>query len=513
MRIHDYIDYWARRMPAHPFATDGTRTVTWAEFQAWSLQVAQWLSAELEPGARLGLVAKNSLDVLAVYFGASRAGVIPVPMNTRLAPAEWSFILRDAGAELVVAEAEFVPALHGIGEGVVQHWVAIGGGGPGWRSFDEEVGVQPASPVARSVSPEMPLYQMYTSGTTGSPKGAILTQRGVTANIGQLHTALDVYRTTAMVAMPLFHAGGAVSAFTNAAGGTTSRIVRDFDPGEVLRILREERVAMTTLVPAMIQILLQHPSVRDSGYPDLRLIAYGASPIASDVLREAIDVFGCSFVQAYGMTELSSTVTLLDPEDHVRALAEAPNLLLSAGRPLVGIELRIVDDDDHEVAAGVVGEVLVRGPQMMVGYHDRPDATAEALRDGWMHTGDAGHLDEDGYLYISDRVKDMIVSGGENVYPREIEEALFKLDGVIDAAAIGIPDDRWGEVAKAIVVAAPGVELSHDAVIAHCRSLLAGFKCPRSVDFVDQLPRNATGKVLKRELRQPYWQGYERGVH
>lgn len=213
------------------------------------------------------------------------------------------------------------------------------------------------------------------------------------------------------------------------------------------------------------------------------------------------------------MTELSAGATMLDPEDHERALASESGLLLSAGRPMTGTEVRIVDEADRELPTGAIGEVVVRGPQVMDGYWNLPAETAEALRGGWMHTGDVGYLDKHGYLYLSDRVKDVIISGGENVYPRQIEEVLFTLPGVVDAAVIGVPDETWGEVAEAVVVAAPDAQLTEDAIIAQCRSRLAGFQCPRTVDFTDALPRNATGKVLKRELRAPYWAGSKRQVH
>jgi fatty-acyl-CoA synthase len=316
-----------------------------------------------------------------------------------------------------------------------------------------------------------------------------------------------------MVVMPLFHCGAAVTAISYLAGGTTLRLVRDFEPARVLEILQRERIVATNLVPTMIQSLLAEPSVGGGAYPDLDLIVYGAAPIQTDLLRRAIEVFGCRFIQAYGMTELGAVTTLLNPEDHVRALQSSPGLLLSAGRPLVGTEVRIVDDDDRDLPVGRIGQVLVRGPQMMTAYWRRPEATTEALRGGWMHTGDAGYVDGEGFLYLTDRLHDMVISGGENVYPREIEEILGQLDGVLDAAVIGVPDKRWGEAIKAIVVRQPAAHLTEDAVIAHCRTLLARYKCPKTVDFVDALPRTATGKVLKRELRERHGASHARDIN
>ena len=512
MRIHDYLDYWAARTPDVVYAFDGSRSVTWEEMRQWTHRVGNFLALELEPEARFAVLSKNSLDILAVYFGASRAGVVPVPLNFRLAPPEWAFILEDAGTEMLIAEAEFIDAIDEIRAGLLKECCAIGTRRDGWRSFDEEVSEATNAPPGRRVSTDQPLYQMYTSGTTGRPKGAVLSHRAVAANVHQIQTGVRIFRKNALIVMPLFHAGSAVGAFMHAASGLTSRIVRDFDAGAVLKILRDEGIALATLVPAMIQLLVQHPDASEGKYPELELVLYGASPIASEVLRHAMDVFGCDFVQAYGMTETSAVATNLDREDHLRALQSDPKLLLSAGRPLLGTEIRIVDSEDRNVPVGTVGEVLVRGPQLMTAYWNRSEVTAEALRDGWMHTGDAAYTDDAGYVFISDRVKDMIVSGGENVYPREIEEVIFTLPGVNDAAVIGIPDERWGEVPKAIIVPAPGCSLTAEAVIEHCRAQLAKFKCPASVEFIGELPRTATGKVLKRELRAPYWEAHERAI-
>jgi len=263
----------------------------------------------------------------------------------------------------------------------------------------------------------------------------------------------------------------------------------------------------------MIQAcLMLVPDVAERRYEQLKLIGYGASPIAEQTLRRALEVFGCDFVQGYGMTELTSALTFLSPEDHRRALAGRPGLLLSAGRPLVGSEVRVVDADDRPVPNGTIGEVVGRGPQLMRGYWNLEEASAEALRGGWMHTGDAGILDDEGYLYIQDRVKDMIVSGGENIYPREVEEVLFQHPAVADAAVIGIPDERFGEAVMALVVLVEGQSVESAEIAEFCKGRLAGYKRPRSVEFVAALPRNPSGKVLKRELREPYWAGHTRRV-
>jgi acyl-CoA synthetase (AMP-forming)/AMP-acid ligase II len=263
----------------------------------------------------------------------------------------------------------------------------------------------------------------------------------------------------------------------------------------------------------MIQACLVFvPDAAERSYDDLRLIIYGASPIAAETLKRAMQVFRCDFGQGYGMTETTAQLTLLSPEDHRKAIAGRPELLLSAGRPIPGTELRIVDENDQPVPNGTIGEICGRGPQLMRGYWNLPEASAEALAGGWMHTGDAGTLDDEGYLYIQDRTKDMIVSGGENVYPREIENVLFEHPAVADVAVIGVPDEKWGESVKAIVVLREGESATPGEIVDFCKGKLAGYKRPRSVEFIAELPRNPSGKVLKKDLREKYWEGHDRRV-
>jgi fatty-acyl-CoA synthase len=342
----------------------------------------------------------------------------------------------------------------------------------------------------------------------------VLTDRAVAANVSQIGTALaGIAGERALVVMPLYHAGAAITTFAWIAAGVEIRVMADFDPHACVRALDEEELSWATFVPAMIQSMLTLvPDVRERRYPRLRGIAYGASPIAEATLRGALEAFRCGFYQAYGMTETTAVLTMLYPADHDRALAGRPDLLLSCGRPVVGTEVRVVDGSDKDAPARSVGEIVGRGPQLMRGYWAMPDATAESLRGGWMHTGDAGYLDEEGFVYVCDRVKDMIVSGGENVYPREIEDVLFGMDGIADVAVIGVPDEKWGEVGKAFVVTRPGAVLREQEVITWCRDRLAGYKTPRSVEFVEALPRNPSGKVLKTELRAQYWKDRGRNV-
>jgi fatty-acyl-CoA synthase len=358
------------------------------------------------------------------------------------------------------------------------------------------------------------LYQMYTSGTTGRPKGAVLTHGAVTSHLEQVSPFFRLREgERGLGVAPMYHAAGCLLAFRTVADGGSVYLMAEFDPAEVVRVLDEERIGAAIMVPAMIQAcLVSAPDVDTRRYNDLRTIYYGSSPIAAETLRRAMAVFGCDFNQAYGMTELTAGSTNLSAEDHRRALTDRPELLLSAGRPLMGVQIRIVDEEDRAVADGETGEILMRGPQMMRGYWNMPDETAEALRGGWMHTGDVGRVDADGYLYVMDRLKDMIVSGGENVYPRAVEDVLFAHPSIADAAVIGVPDDRWGETVKAIVVLRDGSSASEAELIDYCRDRLGGLQRPRSVEFRDALPHAANGKMLKRVLRDPYWAGRERRI-
>jgi acyl-CoA synthetase (AMP-forming)/AMP-acid ligase II len=518
MRLHDFLDYQARERPDADLAVHGARRVSYGQAARETDRIAAaFVGAGLRPGARIAVLAKNCLEYPLLFYGASKAGVVPVPLNYRLAPPEWQYIVDDAGAELLIAHDEYTAALAPVREALprVRRWLAFGGPvAAGWEDFRAFVRAAPSEPPECPVRTGDDCYQMYTSGTTGRPKGAVIAHAAVTANVFQASLALGGQPgERVLVVAPMYHAAAALTAFYAVARGGTLVVHEDFVPAAVVRALAEDGIARVTLVPAMIQAcLVLVPDVAARRYESLRAITYGASPIAEDTLRRAMDVFGCEFVQGYGMTETTALLTYLMPEDHRRALAGRPELLLSAGRPVVGTELRIVDVQDRPVPPGTVGEICTRGPQLMRGYWRQPEATAEALRGGWMHTGDAGYLDAAGYLFIQDRVKDMIVSGAENVYPREVEEVLYRHPAVADAAVIGVPDAEFGEAVKAVVVLRPGATASAEELIAFCRGRLGGYKRPRSVDFVAALPRNPSGKVLKRELREPYWRGHARRV-
>ncbi len=357
--------------------------------------------------------------------------------------------------------------------------------------------------------------QLYTSGTTGLPKGAMLTNRNLGTLVPQVAALWSLDGSSAnVVAMPLFHIGGSGWALVGMWAGCHSLLFREFIPQEILASIQQHRATNALLVPAMLQFLSALPGAADGDYSSFRSIVYGASPITNEVLLAAMRTFRCNFIQVYGLTETTGAVTQLDAADHDPGGPRA-NLLRSAGRPYPWIELRIVDQATGEDrSAGEVGELWIRSVQNMKGYWNKPEANEAAFTtDGWFKTGDAGYLDDEGFVFLTDRVKDMIVSGGENVYPIEIENVLAQHPEVADVAVIGVPDPRWGETVKAIVVCRPGTQPAPETIIAFARERLARFKCPTSVDFAELLPRNPSGQLLKRELREPYWKDQARRIN
>ncbi|GMU78003.1 MAG: long-chain-fatty-acid--CoA ligase [Acidimicrobiia bacterium] len=507
-----------RTYAGRPAITFEGATLTYDELDARSNRVARALRASgVERGDRVALLDKNVPELLELVLGATRIGAVTVPVNWRLAPPEIRQIVNDARAKVLVVGAELDEAVHRIaGELVtVDHFLDTAPGGSR-LSFAEWRDAQGDDDLTVPVDPHDVAIQFYTSGTTGLPKGAMLTHANLFALLDAANARLQLSdESVCLVSMPLFHVAGAGWALYGLANGSHNVMLRDVDLEVILDVIERHRITHTVFVPALLQFLLMTPGVHDADFSSLEAIIYGASPISERVLSDAVRVFGCDFYQMYGLTETNGGVVVLPPADHALGGPNA-HRLRSAGVPLPGVALRIVAPDGTECPTGEVGEVWIHSPSTMLGYWNMPEATAQAITtDGWFRSGDAGSVDADGYLYIHDRVNDMIITGGENVYPAEVESALMSHPAVADAAVIGVPDERWGETVKAVVVTVPedDAPVTDDELIAFTRERLAHYKCPTSVDRVDALPRNATGKVLRRVLREPYWTQHSRRVH
>jgi long-chain acyl-CoA synthetase len=504
--------------------------VTWADHHRRAAMVAQALRADgVAPGDRVAFLDRNGLAYFEVLFGGALTGAVNVAVNWRLSPVEMAGVMDDSRARVLVVDPEFVPCLAGMDSGLpaVSRVVVLGdakaeadrGGASDLArrvGYDDWMGGQDAVDPGYLGGPDEVSLQLYTSGTTGLPKGVMLANRNI-AHMMEL-AAADAFGidadTVSLVAMPLFHIGGSGWALCAMSRGGTSVILRDMNPAALLRLVQTERITHAFVVPAVLMMLLAAPEITSTDLSSLDTIFYGASPIAEEVLVRCMDVIGCRFSQVYGMTETSGAIIQLVPEDHD---PDGPrrHLLRSAGKPLAGVEVRIVEPDTgSDLPPHAVGEIWTRSAFNMLGYWEKPEETRRTVGDdGWLRTGDAGYADDEGYIYLHDRIKDMVVSGGENIYPAEVENVLLAMVGVADAAVIGVPDDTWGETVKAVVVRSAGSEISAGAVIDFCRLRLAHYKCPTSVDFTETLPRNPSGKILKRELREPYWRGRERRVH
>ncbi|OHU55721.1 long-chain fatty acid--CoA ligase [Mycobacteroides chelonae] len=505
----DLVEHWASVTPHRSALRYGGRHWTWAE---WSQRIRRLsgllVDAGVGPGDRVGFLDMNHPACLEVTVAAASIGAAAVIFNWRMAPDELTYALNDSQARTLFVGAERLPTLAAatILERI-DRLVVVGG------NVDEYEGMLAN---AHSVAPGKvsrgsdPALIIYSSGTTGRPKGVVLSQNALLAHIRNVGPVFpfDVGDSN-LVAMPLFHVGGICYAFLGVAAGVPTILVRQPDVATLIDAVAAG-ATHAFLVPAVIiNCLASDRAVEAIGA--LRYLGYGAAPAPLPLLKQALAIWQkVRFVQFYGQTELSGVATVLGPDEHRDA--EHSHLLLSAGRPVPGVEILVAEPDTgDQQPSGSIGELWFRTDQAMMGYLNHPEATAATVTSmGWVRTGDLGRMDDDGYVYVEDRLKDMIITGGENVYCPEVERALLNHSAIADAAVIGVPDSRWGEAVKAIVVTTSLV--TSDDVIAFCRAHLAAYKCPSTVDIVDVLPRNPSGKILKHQLREPYWVGRDRQI-
>ena len=476
---------------------------TFAELNGRANQACAALAAlGLEKGDRVALLTYNGHEFLESFFGPAKAGLVIMPLNWRLTAEELAFILKDGGAKAIIFDADFAPIieqLKSMGEqgSSLEHWIAVGSHGLSFASnYEEVLAAQSTEEPTIAASDDDNLFIMYTSGTTGNPKGVVHTHNTVTWALITLNNTADVHFIDKyLVLLPLFHVGALTPMIGTLYKGNSMVILRNFDPQQTWSLIEQERITTTLAVPAMLAFMLQVPDFQRFDWSSLRYITSGAAPVPVTTINTYMDL-GIEIHQVYGMTETCGPACLIGPDDAVHHVG-------STGKSFFHTQVRIVDEAGNDMPAGEPGEVIVRARHNMKEYWGRPEATADTIVDGWLHTGDVAVMDSEGFVTIQDRIKDMIISGGENVYPAEIENILLQHPDISDAAVIGQQSEKWGESPLAVIVST-NPDLDESSVLAHCDGKLARFKLPKGAVFVDEIPRNPSGKILKRTLREHY---------
>ncbi len=499
---------------------DGERILTWKQCLHRVQHLAGAIRGKLalKQGDRAAILALNSDRYFEYSYGMVWAGCVFVPLNTRLAPPEIAYWLNDSGSEVLFVDDTFLPAVKALAGKLesVRDYVYIGTEATpdGMHRYDDLIdGAEPIEDAGLGYDDLAALY--YTGGTTGVSKGVMLSHRNLQANAMQVIPAINFQPGMRWLhAGPMFHIADGLSIFGVTTMAGRHVFIPGFEPVAVLNAIQEHGITDTLLVPTMINMLVHHPDVGTYDLSSLRQLTYGASPMPEAVIRRALEVMpDVNFTHAYGQTECAPIVSFNGPECH-RGEGLENGMFKSCGKAAIAVDVKIVDEEDNEVPPGTVGELCVRGPNVMLGYWNKPEQTAEALKDNWMHSGDGAYMTEAGFIYIVDRVKDMIISGGENIYSAEVESAVHQHPAVAECAVIGVPDEKWGEAVHAIVRLHEGQTAGEQDIIDHARGLIAGFKCPRRVSFRGEpLPLSGAGKVLKTELRKPYWEGEDKQVH
>jgi long-chain acyl-CoA synthetase len=493
----------------------GSRRRTWREIGDRVSRLAAALRVRgLGRGDRIAVLMLNQDRYIECYLAASWAGAAIVPLNTRWSTQENADALSDCGAKLLVVDNAFASAGKTLAARSVKLIYADDGAAPeGMLEYEALIAASAPMQDAMAAPGDLAVI-LYTGGTTGRSKGVMLSHRNIIANtFNVLAEGILAETSVYLHAAPMFHAANATGMYAMFLSGGTSVVIKGFTPEAVFDAIERHKVTETILVPTMIQMIADHAGVRSRDLGSLKRILYGGSPISEAVLVRAHAALpGVEFIQAYAQSELSPIATILHARDHVGAGRDRGRHR-SGGRATFGVEIRIVEENDREVPRGTVGQICARGDVVMMGYWNRPEESAKAIVDGWMHTGDAGYMDEDGFVYLVDRVKDMIISGGENIYSVEVENVVAHHPAVAQCAVVGIPNETWGEAVHAVVMRKPGAKVDAADIIAFCKARIAHYKCPRSVDIRDEpLPMSGPGKILKRNMRAPFWEGRKRQV-
>lgn len=475
---------------------------------------------------KVAVLLPNCHRFLEIYFAVAQIGAVSVPLNFRLSPGELSYILTDSEAKVLIVDPSFSPTVKSIRSAgqfsfLQIIWVASPGEAAQKDDWDYEhlVASKMDAPDIQSPSqPEDCAQIYYTSGTTGRPKGVMLSHKNV--YIHALGTVAELHLTDSDVwihAAPLFHLADAWATWAITLVGGTHVLVREFNAKAVLEIFQKEKATITNLIPTMLNLMVNHADAGNYDYSSLRAILSGGAPIAPEVVRKIVETFKCEYIQTYGMTETSPYLTLSLLKEHLKSLPPAEQLRFKAktGREFIAVELKVINEQGQEIAPDEkeVGEIIVRGDIVTNGYWKLPEETAKAIRNGWLYTGDMAVIDKEGYVTIVDRKKDMILTGGENVYSTEVENVLYLHPAILECTVVGIPDEKWGEAVKGVVVLKPGLQATGPEIIAFCKERIAHYKAPKSIDFIDALPRTGSGKIQKKVLRDRYWEGYEKKIN
>lgn len=502
-----YSDLLRRNAARFPHRTalamdDGSDARTYAELHQRAMRLANGLSGLASPGDRVALLSENNLEYVEAYYGVPSAGMVLTLLNYRLHPKEWVWILNDSGARVLMVGAKYLEAIADLRSELtsVEHIIVIGEAATGFTAYENVLTSAATTVPQLGISDDDDAWILYTSGTTGKPKGARLSHRNLNTALIQSAIEYDPTPDTCFLnAMPLCHIAGYLTPLHQFHGGSVL-MMSGWDPERWMQLVQDNRVTSGGFAPTMMQMLLAHPKINDYDLSSLEWMGYGASKIPADVLRQTIERFGPVVYAGMGMTELGGNMLTLDKAAHVRAAQDEEHLLDAVGKPMSLVDVRVVDPSGNECTTGEIGEIVVQGDQVTKGYFGNPAADAEAFEGGWFHTGDLARQDEEGFLYIVDRAKDMIIRGGYNIYPREIEEVLYAHPAVGSVAVVGVPHETHGEEVAAVVIPKPGRTLTEDEVREFAKERVAAYKYPRVVRIVSELPLGPTGKILKRAI-------------